>query len=185
MTAKKRFGLVIGGTAALCLLVAAFGAPRHIRGHWVHRRIEWYGVGLGPLFVYPGEIDYVYRTSSGEAIRHGPYRRYVLQSGKIRLASEGFFDNGVQDGTFTQWNTYDGTKTAETFYVEGKQMGDAWYQQGRLFQYRLDLYDGNKKIATKTFANGKWFLDKVAACLNFSINPQTGEIYPLKEVTCP
>ena len=64
------------------------------------------------------------------------------------------------------------------------QIGDAWYQHGKLIQYREDLYDGNKKIATKMFANGKWFLDKVSACLNFTIDPQTGEFRYLNEVKC-
>lgn len=72
----------------------------------------------------------------------------------------------------------------ETFYRKGKQIRDAWYQKGKLFQYREDLYQGDKQIATKTFANGKWFLDKISACLAFTVDPQIGEIRPLKEAVC-
>ena len=170
-------------TIAACAAVAAIG-PRHIRGRWVRRRIEWYGIGLGLPIVYPGVVDYVYRDGAGNLIRHGPYRRYVLDGIRFRLQSEGFFDNGLPDGTFTEWNTQDGTKMVETFYVRGKQIGDSWYQQGKLFQYRLDLYDGDRRIATKTFSNGRWFLDKVSACLTFTIDSQSGELRYLDRVVC-
>jgi hypothetical protein len=186
MQRKIRFRTLIGVIAALCLLAAVINFPRHIRGHWVRRRIEWYGWGPGvPIVLYPGVVDYVYRSSSGQLVQHGPYHRYVMQSfGDLRVAEEGFFDNGARDGTFREWNTNDETKGAETFYVHGKQIGDAWYQHGKLFQYREDLYDGNKRIATKMFANGKWFLDKVSACLNFTIDPRTGQFRYLSEVKC-
>jgi hypothetical protein len=40
------------------------------------------------------------------------------------------------------------------------------------------------RIATKIFANGKWSLEKVTACLTFSVDPNAGELRHLNEVTC-
>ena len=91
----------------------------------MRRRIEWYGIGPGAPVFYPGIVDFVYRDRSGNLIQHGPYHRYVFVGPAIPLQSEGFFDDGRPDGTFTEWNTQDGSKMAETFYVEGKQIGDA------------------------------------------------------------
>jgi hypothetical protein len=182
---KRIFTLLVSLSvlAALCGYAEMIGFPQHIRGHWVHKRIEWYEWGPGLPLLYPGVVYYVYSDSAGNIVKHGPYRRYVLQSG-IRLQTEGHFSDGVPNGTFTEWNTYDGTKMAETFYRKGKEIGDAWYQKGKLFQYREDLFQGDKQVATKTFANGKWFLDKISACLAFTVDPRTGESRPLKEVVC-
>jgi len=173
----------LGAVAALGVYAGVIGFPQHIRGHWVHKRIEWYELGPGLPLLYPGVVYHVYRDPAGNVVKHGPYHRYVFQSG-IRLQSEGYFEDGLPHGTFTEWSTYDGTKMSETFYRKGKQTGDAWYQKGELFQYREDLYEGDKRLATKTFANGKWFLDKVSSCLNFTIDSRTGEIRRLKEVVC-
>jgi len=184
----RRWFLAIGGLCLLLICAGVYeetvGFPRYVRGRWVHKRIEWYGLGTGLPVLYPGVVDYVYRDAAGNLVKHGPYHRYVFQSGWIRLNAEGFFRDGLPDGTFTEWNTYDGTKQSETFYADGQPIGDAWYQKGRLFQYRRNLYDGKKRIATKTFSNGRWFLDKVSACLNFTVDPQTGDVLYLNKVVC-
>jgi hypothetical protein len=178
----KRFAFLLIGIIVGAALWAY--CPRLIRGHWVRRRIEWYGIAYGVPILYPGVVDFVYHDQSGNLIQHGPYHRYVYVGPEIRVAAEGFFDNGVPDGTFTEWNTQDGSKMDETFYVKGKQVGDAWYQHNKLFQYRMDLYYEGRRIATKIFWNGRWSLEAATECLTFTIDPQSGELRYLDRVVC-
>jgi hypothetical protein len=118
------------------LLTAAFvapyahwiGFPRKIDGHWVHPRVTWQWTGYPPLgYPFPAIVQYVYNGPDGREIKHGPLIERGIRGDSVVVARTGYYSEDQPDGTFVEYQTYWGTKLAETVYDHGKQLSVTYY----------------------------------------------------------
>jgi len=124
-------GFLLAVVLALAMLTVSMGAlydhcigfPRNIAGHWVHPRVKWYWTWYPPLgYPFPGIVQYVYLDEHGREIKHGPLVERGVRGNTVVLSRTGFYIEDQPDGVFTEYQTYWGTKVAETRYVHGKQV---------------------------------------------------------------
>lgn len=158
----------------------AIGFPRYVDGEWVRRRTSWYGWHYGnPIPRAKAEVYYYYRNEQGEEVRHGAIRQY---HGNEALHTVGRYWHGKSDGTWTRWDDT-GRKTGQAIWRKGERIGWSVYVNGELQYHNEELYDENgTPIATKRFEGGLWFLRFYSGQKpTLQIDPETGEVSPLKE----
>jgi len=73
-------------------------------------------------YPFPGIVQYVYLDEHGREIKHGPLVERGVRGNTVVLSRTGFYIEDQPDGVFTEYQTYWGTKVAETRYVHGKQV---------------------------------------------------------------
>src|SRR5215469_3867127 len=116
----------------ICGLVVLYarwiGWPRKIEGYWAHPHVTWYWTGYPPLgYPFPGVVQYVYTDAAGDEVKHGPLLEHGVRGNGVFLARTGFYFEDPLNGLFTEYQTYWGTKSKDTWHDHGKVESSMFY----------------------------------------------------------
>ena len=145
------------------------GFPRRFDGKWVHRvtKLREYN----PL--RQEEIYYAYLGPGKKEVKHGPFLQFS-QFGNVTYNA--YYKDGQLDGIVT-WSNQFGEKTHQVLYRQGKAYGWSIYASGKLATLKEDVFEGERRVAYKTFSNNRYSLTFYCGeLIDAAIDPSSGAL---------
>ena len=119
------------------------------------------------------EIYYAYLDPGKKEVKHGPFLQFS-QFGDVTYNA--YYKDGQLDGVVT-WSNQFGEKTHQVLYRQGKAYGWSIYASGKLATLKEDVFEGERRVAYKTFSNNRYSLTFYCGeLIDAAIDPSSGAL---------